>query len=350
MTLLDEAPMVTAAHLAGSVLLTVTLAVAAGGQQPTVPVVLQGLDMKLVVNYPDRTIDGSATLTLRNHTASTVSRIPLQVGRLMEITSVADAFGRALPYTQNVVRFPDWPTRQMNQVWVKLASGLIPGSSTSVDVKWNGTITPYTETGMMHVRERVDCAFTIIRSETGAFPVVAVPSLAAMRLAPREEFPFRVRITVPTYEVAALGGTLASRTTSGSSVTYEYASKEAAPFVNIPIAPCGLIERKGVRVYYLPSDSAGASVMLSAVTRGLDLLATWFGPMGDTLDLAIMEIPSGYGSQSSLRSGIIQDRPRFRATNASEISITSSPIYGTRLSAKDRVRDGRKVWPRTSRR
>jgi hypothetical protein len=198
-------------------------------------------------------------------------------------------------------------------VWVELPSGLFPGRSISVAVKWNGTLTPYTETGMMYVRERVDSAFTIIRSETGAFPVVAVPSLAAMRLAPREDFPYRVRITVPAYEVAALGGTLVSRTSNGSSVTYEYASKGAAPFVNIPIAPYGLLKRNGVRVYYLPSDSAGASAMLSAATRGLDLLANWFGPMGDTLDLAIMEIPGGYGSQSSLRSGIIQDAAAFQS-------------------------------------
>src|SRR5215213_8110059 len=300
-------------RLAQAILLAMTLAATAGGQEPTVPVVLQGLDMTLAVNYADRTIDGSATLTLRNHTTDTVLRIPLQVGRLMEITSVADAGGRVLIYTQDVVRFRDWPTRQMNQAWVDLPSGLIPGGSISLEVKWNGTLTPYTETGMMYVRERVDSAFTIIRNETGAFPVVAVPSLAAMRRAPRQDFPFHVRITVPAYEVAALGGTLVSRTTTGPSVTYEYASKGAAPFVNIPVAPYGLLKRNGIRVYYLPSDRAGASAMLSASIRGLDLLANWFGPMGDSLDLAIMEIPGGYGSQSSLVSGIIQDAAAFQS-------------------------------------
>jgi len=298
--------------LVGATFLALTFATAAPAQEPTVPFVLQRLDMALTVNFSEHTIDGSAVLQLRNYTSGPVARVPLQVGRLMEVTNARDAAGNSLKFTQDVVRFSDWPARQMDQVWIELPAALAAGQSTSVEVKWNGTLTPYTETGMLYVRERIDSAFTILREETGAFPVVGVPSRAAMRKAPREDFEYHVRVTVPAYEVAALGGRLVSRTTNGSSVTYEYQSRGSAPFVNIPVAPYGLLQRDGVRVYYLRADSVGAASTLLGATRGLSLLAEWFGPMGDTLDLAIMEIPSGYGSQSNLRSGIIQSAAAFQ--------------------------------------
>jgi hypothetical protein len=296
----------------GATLLALSLGNTAPTQDPPIPVALDRLEMAMTLDYGEGTLDGSALMTLINVSGENVKKIPIQVGRLMDIAGVTDESGKALNYSQDVVRYSDWPTRQMNQAWIELRNAISPGQKTSIRVKWNGTVTPYTETGMLYVRERIDSAFTILRSETGAFPTIAVPSHAAIRRAPRRDFSFAVRVTVPAYEVVALGGSLVSKTPNGSTVTYAYRSNGPVSFVNIPVAPYRLLEQSGVRVYYLPADSAGAEATLSGTTRGLALLEQWFGPQGNPLHLAIMEIPNGYGSQASLGAGIIESAASFQ--------------------------------------
>src|SRR5512141_529412 len=105
-------------RLVGAAWLALTVAGVAPAQQPAVPVVMKRLDMGISVDYAHRTLDGAAVLELRNVTAAGISMLPLQVGRLMEITSVKGADGNPLKFTQDVVRFSDWPTRQMNQAWI----------------------------------------------------------------------------------------------------------------------------------------------------------------------------------------------------------------------------------------
>jgi hypothetical protein len=302
----------TRAPILGAALLALSLARPAPKQDPSIPVSLDRLEMAITLDYGEGTLDGSALMTVVNMTGENVQRIPIQVGRLMDVTSVTDESGKILSYSQDVVRYSDWPTRQMNQAWIELSSAILPGQKTSIRVKWNGTVTPYTETGMLYVRDRIDSAFTILRSETGAFPTLAVPSHAAIRRAPRRDFSFDIRVTVPSYEVVALGGSLVSRTTNGPTVTYAYRSNMPVSFVNVPIAPYRVLEQSGVRVYYLPADSAGAQATLRETTRGLTLLEKWFGPQGNALSLAIMEIPNGYGSQASLGAGIIESAASFQ--------------------------------------
>jgi hypothetical protein len=121
-----------------------------------------------------------------------------------------------------------------------------------------------------------------------------------------------VRITVPRDQVVALGGELVGRDEAAGRATWEYRSVRPAGWVNIAIAPYRQVERNGLRIYYFPADSAGAFELMSAAQRALDRLARWFGPMGSKLDLPIIEIPDGFGSQASLAAGIIQSAAAFR--------------------------------------
>jgi len=56
--------------------------------------------------------------------------------------------------------------------------------------------------------------------------------------------------------------------------------------------------------------------LVSSAQRALDRMAIWFGPMSGKLDLPIIEIPDGFGSQASLTSGIIQSAAAFRSRDA----------------------------------
>ena len=274
---------------------------------------VQHLDLVINLDYAERGLTGRGLMTFQNHGQEAVRRVPLQTGRLMQVTSVRDVHGAALRYTQDVVRFADWPAMQVNQVWIELPAAVPPRSAVTIRVDWEGILVGYQETGMMYVRERIDSAFTLLREETGAFPVVGVPSVAAMRAAPREDFTFQARITVPAHQVVATGGRLVERRLMNDSVAYTFAGATPVPFLNIAIAPYRLAERSGIRVYHFPEDSAGAAALLVSADSALDLLESWFGATGDSLDLAIIEIPPGYGSQASLTAGVIQDAAAFRS-------------------------------------
>jgi hypothetical protein len=288
----------------------------AAAQTQSVPVSLTRLELDIAVDYENGALEGTARLRLRNHENMPVVRIPLQTHRLMEVGAVTGARNVPLTFSQDVVRFTDWPSRQVNQVYVSLPRPLAPGDSVDLDVKWSGILSGYSETGMLYVRDKVDSAFTILRSESRAFPVVAVPTEKLNRAAPKDAFEFAARITVPAYQVVAMGGSLQRRTESGAVATYEYRSVKPAEWVNIAIAPYRQIESNGLHLYYFPEDSAGAVQLVSAAERALERMATWFGPMSGKLNLPIIEIPDGFGSQASLTSGIIQSAAAFRSKDA----------------------------------
>ncbi len=294
------------------ILLLAASAASANGQNPSIPVTLTRIDLTMDIDYRERTLAGTARMSVRNHEAQPTLRVPLQVNRLMEVTSVTDAQGESIPFSQDVVRYSDWPSLQMNQIWIDLPRALRPDDATSLVVQWHGYLTGYTETGMLYVREKIDSAFTILRRETGAFPVLAVPSQGANRAVATPDFEFSARITVPRYEVVATGGRLVSRTEHDSTVTYQYRSIAPVPMLNIAIAPYRVSDN-GVRISYFPADSTGAAAMGTAAQRALDRMTQWFGPIGSAIKPAIIEIGDGYGSQAALSAGIFQQASGFRS-------------------------------------
>ena len=295
-----------------SAVLWLGCATSVAGQQPVVPVTLTRLELAMRLDYAEGTLSGVARLRVRNRLETTIDRVPLQVGRLMEVSAATDGGGAPLRFSQDVVRYTDWPARQMNQVWVDLAAPLGPGDSTDLVVTWDGYVTPYTETGMSYVRERIDSAFTILRTETGAFPFLGVPSFRGNRAVPLTEAELAVRVTVPAYEVVATGGRFVGRTVSHDTATYEYRLTLPALLLNVAIAPYRTIEGEA-RVSYFPADSVGAVALAGGVQRALAALTTWFGPVAGSARPYIIEIPDGYGSQASLSGGIIQTAAAFRA-------------------------------------
>lgn len=298
----------------GLVVLLAGLALQAGGPEPGAPGVrLTHLELDVRVHYHDGTIDGIARLTLENPGPRPVGDVPLQVHRLMEVEAAHSADGRPLTIEQDVVRYVDSPRRQVTQAVVRLPAPLGPGETTQIAVRWSGFLWGYTETGSRYIRDRVDSAFTILRNDALAFPALRVPSWRANRAAPRGDFTFVARITVPRGQSVAAGGALVERIEGDSLVTWVYRSTLPVPFLNIAIAPYRQLSAAGITIHHFPEDSAGAGAILEAVTRAAERLTAWFGPLGRELRLTVMEIPEGYGSQANLGAGIIQDARAFRA-------------------------------------
>ncbi|MGD8496053.1 MAG: hypothetical protein PVF05_07650 [Gemmatimonadales bacterium] len=307
--------------LAGLVLAAATTACAPGAGDPEAapsaeheaPALLPThLDLDLKVDYDAGRVDGLATWTLRNVGDVAIREVPVQVGRLMRVRGVRLG-QRPLDVEQDVVTYGDWPEFQVDQAWARLPEPLAPGASAEISIDYGGILVPYTETGMRYVQDHVDRDFTILRSESFAFPQVRVPSYAGLRSMPRGEFTYSMRLTAPSDLVVATGAPEKSKTPAGDSLsTWTFASDTPVPFLFAAIAPYEVLSDGDLRVYHLAEDGEGARTLMSAMRETLSTYERWFGDVNAPLRLHVIEIPEGWGSQADLHAGIIQTADAFR--------------------------------------
>lgn len=278
-------------------------------------VAMTRLELTLDLDYEEGSLAGTASYELANLSAVAVTDVPFNLGRLLTVRSARGPSGETLAFGQDVAVFEDSPRRQVNHVVVTLPDPLAAGETIRVRLDYGGYLVGYTETGSIYIKDRVAPDFSILREDALAWPSLGTLSRRANRMAPRPDFTFTARITVPEGQTVASGGRLVERTTRQGRTTFTYESVAPVPFLNLPIAPYALLSDQGVRVYFFPEDSVGARRVLASATRGLELLERWFGPLGTTPDLAVMEIPEVWGSQASLSGGIIQTADAFRDPN-----------------------------------
>ena len=238
------------------------------------------------LDYQEGSLRATATLTIENVSERATHEVPFILGRLMRVEGVTGADGRSLDLDQDVVSFSDWPTYQVNHCVARLPAALAPGARTTVTVTYSGWVVPYTETGMLYVRDRIDEDFTILRAESYPFPVIGVPSWEADRSAPHLDFEYRVAISVPERLTVANGGRLLQRTVRDGVATWVYESTAPAPFLLLPIAEYTIAEERGVRVYSFPEHRDGGTLVLDRALRALELLESWFGEVSGPAGLA----------------------------------------------------------------
>ena len=305
-----------------AICLIAVLASGSAFSQPAAPEAFRVRDLKLdlAIDYSQKRLAGSATCVLENWTDRPAARVSLLLGRLMEASRVRDAAGRYLGHTQDVVRFRDDPMRQVTRLDVRLAKPVPPGGKTTLRVDYAGHVVGYTEVGWLYVRDRIDTTFTILRAEALAFPVVGGLSDSANRTVPDVDFTYDVAIRVPRRMRVATGGTATVTGNTDGTVTWRYLSGKPSSVLNVAIAPFDTLSDHGVRLFYFPADSTGATRLLGRARAALDTLSGWFGPLHEALHLTVTEIPDGWGSQASLTGGIIQSAAAFReARRTSEL-------------------------------
>ncbi|HXG98112.1 MAG TPA: hypothetical protein VNJ06_13500 [Gemmatimonadales bacterium] len=282
------------------------------------------------IDYATPRLSGSIAYTLENWTTHPARTLSFLVHRLMDVARVQDGTGRPLQFAQDVVRFRDDPVRQVTQVVVTLRRPVPPGATTTVRLEYGGYLAGYTEVGWLYVKDHIDTAFTIIREDALAFPVIGGISDAANRKRPRPDFLYDASVTVPSRYVVAMGGAGTRTAHADGTVTWRYVSGAPSPFLNVAIAPFDTIASEGVRIYYFHEDSTGARRLMANAQLGLHTLGQWLGPRRG-LSLAITEIPDGWGSQASAVGGIIQTASAFRdSMQVGELYHELSHLWNTR--------------------
>ncbi|HXI32946.1 MAG TPA: hypothetical protein VNH63_02600 [Gemmatimonadales bacterium] len=297
------------------VVLLAALCVGAGpaSQDPAdVPFVLTRLGLDLNVDYERGTVGGTASLALRNVSDHAAAAVPLLVNRLMTVSRIEDAAGADVPFVQRVALFRDDSARQVDAIVVTPSRPVAPGDSLTLVVHYGGVLVGYTETGSLYIQDHVSREFTIIREDAYAFPVLGALSRTANRAARREPFTFDARVAVPADLVVAMGGERGGRVARDSMAAWSYHSHDPVPFLNITIAPYQVLESPSARIFYFPEDSSGARMVQQAIAGAVERYTRWFGPLGRAPQIAVMEIPDGFGSQASLVAGIIQTAAAFR--------------------------------------
>jgi hypothetical protein len=283
---------------------------------PSPAIVQRALDLEVRLDYDAGTVTGTARITVENVGSEPLDSIPLLLGRLMTVSVVRDADGAPIPFTQDVVTFEDWPSYQVNRIRAVPRTPVAPGAQAVLAVHYAGTLVGYTETGMRYVRDRIDHEFTILRTDALAFPRLGVTNARASRAMPRSDFRFGARVTVPQGLVVATAVPETERVTDGDDVTWVFVGREPVPFLNITVAPYRTLGKGGLRVFHFAEDEHGALAVLDGIERAISLYTGWFGPLARPPALTVMEIPEGWGSQSSLAGGIIQTADAFRDPRA----------------------------------
>ena len=299
------------------------------------------LELSLDLDHDEGSLQGWASYRIVNASDRSVADLSFNLGRLLTVDRVETPTGEPLDFTQRVAVFTDSRRRQVNHVVVTLQEPLASGATAEVKISYGGFLVPYTETGSVYIKDRVvwnavaryleDGRFSILRADAYAWPVPGTLSQRVNRGAPRRDFTVRARISVPEPFVVASGSRLVEESSREGRTTFVYESADPVPFLNLPIAEYSVSRAPGVRVYHFPQDSVGAADVMRKVTEGLALLEQWFGPLGVTPDLAVMEIPEMWGSQASLTGGIIQTADAFgEAASRSALYHELSHLWNAR--------------------
>ena len=297
-----------------ALLLVVSLAAGPGPTPPPDSAVLRvtptRYELAVRIDYEQQRLEGTARLTLRNFSDTPVTDVPLLLYRLLVVRAV-EVNGTAAPWTQRVVSFSDFPQLQVAQASVTLPAPLPAGGSVNVQIRYDGYLLGYQETGMAYVRDHIDASFTILRNDGLAFPEIGYPTQEVNRRAPLPSYDYLARITVPESLVVVNGGRLVERAVAAGWATYVYRSVKPSWRMDFAIGDYAVIEDGPIRVAHLRRDSIGAKRIAASARRSLDLFTAWFGPLPGDPSLTILELEDGYGSQADV-AAIMQAAAAFR--------------------------------------
>ena len=287
-------------------------------------------DLAIQVDYDEQQIRGTGRLTVRNTSEHPVRHVPLLLYRMMKVTDLTAHDGSPLRFYQQILPFDDWEQLHVNYVEVEIPS-LDPGEEETLSIAWEGYLHGYTE-AMRYVQDHIDPVYTAVREETKPYPVVGYPSSQTRQLAGLPDFDVELRVTVPDSLVVANGGELLGIERTGGRATYHYRNSRPSWRIDIAIAPYELIERDGLRVYYFAEDRSGAEGIAGGFLRATGQYTEWFGPLHGFGGYAIIEVPTGYGSQADVNNILLQASAFQNPDHPTQLYHEASHLWNVELT------------------
>jgi hypothetical protein len=296
----------------------------------TVEVAPVAYDLAIEVDFEEPKIIGTGRLTVRNTSDHSVNHVPLLLYRMMKVTDLTALDGTPLRFTQQIVPFEDWEQLQVNHVEVEMPS-FGSGEETTLSIAWEGYLYGYTE-AMRYVQDHIDPVYTAVREETKSYPVVGYPSWRATTLAGLQDFDVELRVTVPDTLVVAHSGELLGVERESGKATYHYRSIKPSWRIDIAIAPYEIMERDGLKLFYFAEDRVRAETVAGGFLRAMDQYTEWFGPLHGFGGYAIIEVPTGYGSQATATNIMLQAAAFQNPDELTQLYHEASHLWNVELS------------------
>ena len=232
----------------------------------------------------------------------------LMLYRLLRVTSITDASGAKVNFTQKVVSFQGLEALQVNHIQIPI--GESTQANTTLKINYEGMILGYTVTGMSYAKDKISPDFTILRMDAFAYPVKGMPSAAGMGELTLQSFDYSISATVPDSLKAVTLGKLVGAEQNEGTIKYKYESIVPSWRIDMAIAKYSTLSFDNLKVHYFEEDSAGAQRVYTALQQTKVLYDSWLGKK-DLKNFTAIEIPDGYGSQADL-VGVIQTASAFK--------------------------------------
>ena len=181
-------------------------------------------DLDLTIDYENELLKGKCQLTVINKSTQPARMIPIQIYRLMQVTSIMDEREKPMDYIQTIRGYQGEPKLQVNYIQVTLPQPLEENQTLKLTIHYEGYLEGMTEVHG-YVYDHINREFTIIRKETGAYPKVEYPSERLSKHILRQRFDYRLKVNVPNELTVANAGILVNKITKGDRNIFIYKSK-----------------------------------------------------------------------------------------------------------------------------
>jgi len=269
----------------------------------------------------NETIQGKCTITFKNNGQTSLTSIPVLFYRLLEVKSVTNSQGQALPFTQKVVKIKDFsPVWQVNKAEIKLSTPIPPGKDRSVTISYGGFIYGYQEV-FRYTKDHIGADFIMVREDVFAYPEIIDNSWNSFIAAVNDTFDFDLRVSIPKEYVVANGGWLIEKKEEGDRSVFSFKSQLPDWRIDVAAAKFNLLEddARNFRVYYFDEDKEGAERILAGMTTSMDLYTKWLGEMGAERQVTVIETPEGSGGQAAKTSILLPAESFSSERNVSQI-------------------------------
>ncbi len=268
------------------------------------------LDYQL--DLAETSLTASGKITVKNISTEVATHIPFRLYRMLKVSQITDDEGKPLKYSQNILSDEAWPVLQTNYLEIDLLEPIKPEESRTFSLQFNGYIRGYAETGWLYVKDSITPEFSLLRTDSFAYPIIGYPNetVNSQVLIMSHRFDYDVRISVPKPLIVANGGALISKTEDKNKQTFRYKNKLPAWRMDFAIAPYQLTEKGKYRIFSWEPENKVQPV-LDEIVKTVDLYSQWFGPLATELGYTFIEVPEGFGAQADVTS-VIQDATAFR--------------------------------------
>ncbi len=260
------------------------------------------------IDYARALVLGRCQMTIENNSDEAMRTIPLLLYKHFNVSAINDSLHNPLSFSQEVLPFIDWPELIVNHMLVSLPEPLFPKQKYTMDIEYAGKLVGNTE-AQRYVHDHIDKAFTIIREDCYAYPLVGVPNDREMMAAGfSPTFDYKIQVTVPRGMKVVNAGQLDSLRHTKDQSVYSFSNIKTAWRMDVCIADYSLFEDNDInlKVFFFPEDSAGAERIVDQYRAAINFYTGLYGQISAPDHFTIIEVPSEYGGQSDVSGGLIQ--------------------------------------------